>query len=52
MIVMDVDLGDIGRILRTGEIDPVGIRWITNATTEEDKKPYDKKRCLFHVLIL
>jgi hypothetical protein len=52
VIIIDIDLGGIGRAFRTGEIDPVCLRWSSKNTTEEDKKRNDKKRCSFHVRIL
>jgi hypothetical protein len=38
VIVIDVDFGDIGRILSTGQINPVGIRWSANNKEETNNQ--------------
>ena len=43
VIVIDVDLGDIGSIFCTGEIYPVGMRWRSTKAAKE-KRRYEKEK--------
>ncbi|MGB7066791.1 MAG: hypothetical protein WBF55_16755, partial [Syntrophobacteria bacterium] len=47
VIFIVIDFGDIGRAFRTGEVDPVCLRWSAQKA-ERDKERYDQTSCSFH----